>query len=714
MRFAGRDRELDQIRERWRMASDVDNPWTQVVVIKAERGVGKTRLALEFFRWLSEHEDAAGPRGYWPDGVAILDRNIDVNPDPANCRYDTPIPFLWWGLRGADTQVENAFAGDAVSSYDRFLAPHLVALTIRARMLGSGREILDVWRDVAKGELASWTGYDTVMAVGEGLLKTVSIVTGNLRESRGQNARSAGERRQVDRVDAVLEELEGVFNPNAFSYARTPGVILIDDAQFSTGDSSLALFAEPLMHTAVAQSWPVMILVTHWRRELAPEFATTNRSFAAILHHALQASAGEPRGGEGLSGGYLHGTNYLEIDLQPVADLAGVLAEELPGLTPAQAGALLDHAGGNPRHLVQIVTFLRENEDFFEDFDTSRALTDEGLEEALEETHDIFKVVLRRLRDAPTDVQEAVCIASTLGVRFVSDIVEDIMKAHLGHDAADALSRASDPYSMTRTGQSRQLAEFAERLFFLVAERRRKSLRSLSDRDALDSALPGLPRRSSGNRQVASELGLADGHRLGPGQNVVVDRQAQPQPVGQRDETQRHLARIDRDALRLGGRAHHRLHPQDVIAVKPPVGRAHLGVETRLVPQREKGGAVEVGKDAARKQRGGHGEQLFGCPLRGVHLGAHLLRNPAEKIFERGHHHLVLGFEIVAEQPARGPGGLADRRHRRARNPVFRQRPQRPLDQRPAPVFVDLAMGSGPFFGPGVRCDGQGRLLCAA
>jgi hypothetical protein len=39
------------------MACDVQGPSPQVVVIKAERGLGKTRLALEFYRWLNESVD---------------------------------------------------------------------------------------------------------------------------------------------------------------------------------------------------------------------------------------------------------------------------------------------------------------------------------------------------------------------------------------------------------------------------------------------------------------------------------------------------------------------------------------------------------------------------------------------------------------------------------------------------------------------------------
>lgn len=493
MRFCGRVAELDELIARWKLASDIAAPSPQLVILKAERGVGKTRLALEFYRWLSENIDAKGPDGYWPESASILDRSIDVNPDPYACRYDQSMPFLWWGLRAADPGTENRISGDAVASYDRFLAPHLVALTMKARAIKSGKALLGVWRDVAKGEAASWSGYDTVMSVGEGLFKTVQILRGTMEQSRSS---ALGEitKKSISRVDAVLEDLEIVLNTRSPGFAKTPAIILIDDAQFSTEDPGLADFCEKLLHMAMTQKWPLMILVTHWKRDLSPEFMTTERSFAGVVHHARTRAPHENGPVAGLPGGYLTAQNTVEIDLAPVPDLTDALHHALPGLLPDQAKALLEHAGGNPRHLEQIIAFLRENEEFFEDFDTANSLTEEGLREALEETHDILKVVMRRLRDAPVEVQEAICLASLQGMRFVSDIVNDLAKACLAGERADALKRASDPFSMVSARHKANIAEFSERLFYLVAEKRRRSLKGLSDTAALTTALQDILR----------------------------------------------------------------------------------------------------------------------------------------------------------------------------------------------------------------------------
>ncbi|SFA95647.1 hypothetical protein SAMN05421688_1846 [Poseidonocella pacifica] len=215
----------------------------------------------------------------------------------------------------------------------------------------------------------------------------------------------------------------------------------------------------------------------------------TERCFAGILHHGRDRTPADNGPAAGLPGGFLNTGNTLEIDLPVVPDLSDALLETFPGLLPDQVSALLDHAGGNPRHLEQIIAFLRENEDFFEDFDPQAALTTQGLSEALEETQEIFKVVLRRLRDAPEDVQEALCLASLHGIRFVSDLVDDLACLHLGEGRGDALAKAANPYSMISAPRREKISEFTERLFYIVAEHRRRSLKVLMGEDALRNSL---------------------------------------------------------------------------------------------------------------------------------------------------------------------------------------------------------------------------------
>src|SRR6266404_2966020 len=489
--FCERVSELETIKARWRLARNLDKPCPQVVVIKAERGLGKTRLALEFYKWLRENEDGWMTKSYWPDAVDIVDRNLEINPDPGKCKlYDLPIPYLWWGLRAADVGAENGVAADAIATYDQFLAPHLAALFLKSEMLHNGWSLAKAMANVGIDLAASAFNIDKVLSIGKGVFRTAEILLG----AANKQGLSEAMDRQFSRSDSVLKDLQREFKPGTPTCAKVPGIILLDDAQFIHDDPALPSFVERLMYHSVDEGWPLLILVTHWRTELSPEVAESTISFARILKHGRDGAATEPGPAAYLPGGYLNVDNLTEIDLKPIPDLSDALREKLPGLTPRQSTAILADLGGNPRFLEQVIAFLREHEALFESLDTSRSLTSEGLEETLKETchQEIFRIVLRRLRKAPEDVQEAICLASLQGMRFSNDIVDELAQDLLGRSGRGPLSKGEEPYSMlvgTRIDARQSVGQFAERLFHRVAQEQRRSMKSFGGERALQTAL---------------------------------------------------------------------------------------------------------------------------------------------------------------------------------------------------------------------------------
>jgi hypothetical protein len=492
LKFCGRESELERLVTRWRFISDVKNPKPQVVLIKAERGIGKTRLALEFYRWLSENVDApyiGSWTGYWPDTLTLVDRNLEVNPNPYGCSFHLPIPYLWWGLRAAHIGAENAVGGDAIATFDRYLAPHLVALLTRARMKDRVWEVFKAWAEVGLDLASSALKVDDIVAVGQGLFKTALIVSGGL------SANAVNDAMQIpdSRAETVLSDLEKIFNPEAITYASTPGVIFIDDAQFAVKDAALPSFIERLLYTAVNQQWPVMVLFTHWKTELSSELTVAQSSFTSILHHIREGRPTDIGPAASLPGGYLTtDENFEVIDLRPITDLSAALNEKLPGLKKEQSEKILEHTGGNPRFLEQVIAFLQENENYFENFDTSQPMTIEGLEATLKQTasSELFKIVYTRLHNAPQDIQEAICIASLQGMRFETDIVDAVARVHLGHDVRKSLRKAEHAYGLLAFANfptDQAIGEFPERLFYQVAQKRLVSLGSLQPESTLQS-----------------------------------------------------------------------------------------------------------------------------------------------------------------------------------------------------------------------------------
>jgi hypothetical protein len=332
-----------------------------------------------------------------------------VNPELENCKIsDEEIPYLWWGVRATDPGRENGVAGDAIATYDRYLAPHLVTLLIRENAPRTGKAVSKVWAEAIGPAIVSELPqllklaipyFGLVVHVGKVNYKTQQVV----REGIDHGGLDKAVAKPRSRADRVLEDLERTFNPKSSSFAKTPGIIFIDDAHFASTDAALLSFSERLIHMAVTQEWPMMIVATYLRQEFAEDKDAT--SFAGLIRHARTASVvADP--GAGLPAGYLEDENYREIDLRVVDDLSVALRDSLPGLTKAQASAILQRVGGNPRFLEQIISFLFERGKYFEGRDVTRALTAKGLDEALEKTLTILDVVLERLNGAAAEVQE--------------------------------------------------------------------------------------------------------------------------------------------------------------------------------------------------------------------------------------------------------------------------------------------------------------------
>ena len=121
--FVGRKKELSQLIAAYDKAFRGS---VQIVPIVAETGFGKTRLAQEFYNWLSVNRDPAGEAGYWPDLLERIEDNLTVNPPAENCgQRKLVMPYLWWGLRIPDPGSRNEIISGALWPAIGSLKPHL-------------------------------------------------------------------------------------------------------------------------------------------------------------------------------------------------------------------------------------------------------------------------------------------------------------------------------------------------------------------------------------------------------------------------------------------------------------------------------------------------------------------------------------------------------------------------------------------------------------
>jgi len=486
MEFCGRDQELQTLIDRWRLASDVNKPLPQVVVIAGEQGLGKTRLAMEFFKWLSVNEDVP-EIGYWSDNAATIGSNLMVQPASHKGRLrDRSIPFLWWGLRVGDIAKENAVHGDILAENPEELARHLAALTLRSQFIRAKakNESLKWLSFLGKTAVSDITGLGTFNEILDGIRRTRGEIADAIeRETSASYFENQGDKRRESLNNVLLTTLQGLFDPKSNGYAGKPAVVLFDDAQFFMNDGRISSFAARLMHTSVVQKWPVMILVTHLRRELYAK----EGPFAKIIDNARNSTGGLDK--YGIPTGYLQSENYTTLDLKPVCSLDKAVSNALPGLRDDQVSQLASRVAGNPRHLEHIIKYIQTKPRFFENLDLHGALTEEGMVKAHQATESLVDTVVERLRSAPVDVQQAVCIASMFGKRFMETVVTAVAVRHIDWKSRDAIAQAINPYSWIHSDLPSQSMEFSDNLYFLAAQERRQDMHELADANALQKTI---------------------------------------------------------------------------------------------------------------------------------------------------------------------------------------------------------------------------------
>jgi tetratricopeptide (TPR) repeat protein len=543
----GRDAELARLSAAWDAVLAGGGPRTAVLL--AESGLGKTRLAQAFYERLVA---IAGDGGYWPADLGQDGQNLLVHPREGEHDPTHALPFLWWGVRLTDPLGHNHLSGGVLpSSVERDLVPHLEEAhrearrrERRSRALKAGAGLI---ADVAT-ELVPFSS----------LLKSVATVglelKGILDEGRREAARdpaAAARQRSLTFVDRLVADLGAVLGPAAGR--RVPGVILLDDAQFSPYDAGVVAFVERLVATSREEAWPLLLLVTHWEREWAqPDDA----SVAEVLQR--------------------HGGADV-LRLRPVADLGPWLLRELPGLTDEQVAAVLGRAGGNPGFLAEMVRYASSvrGRALFEGKDARRSFTDRGLQELLARSSELVELIAERLASSPDAVQQAVVLASVQGGEFLHGLVP-MLAATLGasDDAvAEALGSAESPHAfVARLGEAS--GTFAQRVYLEVAQRH---LDAWFDRDAAEGALADVLREAITSGR-ADEFDDDDRARFA----VMVAR-----------TFEEHEGRLERRMVVaalaiLLRRALRRLDVHALRALRPPFGRA-----LELIPDEDLDGELE-------------------------------------------------------------------------------------------------------------------------
>ncbi len=475
-RFVGREPEMDALKAAWAKARGGE---PQCVALVADSGFGKTRIAQEFFGWLSTHEDGVEGAGYWPDRLLRVQENLEINADPSDCAQDgRRLPFLWWGVRMPDLGDRNAIATrSALGAELGRLTPHLAALDKRRRLQAIGGAQADTLAAAARNIAfdASATALEALLSIATfgvaGIGKTM-VETG-LERRRKHREREAlieesaapgdsAQRASADVVDLVLAALRSACHAPPAGLAPAPVILLIDDVQWLDADETAGAFLNQMVGAARREGWRLLLVLTCWEREW--RLAARGTGGLATLRASLDEWA-------------------REVGVGKAPDLADIVAETFPGLPAGQRDLFVEQADGSPDMLDALLAKFDEERRWWVDRSTAAALTEAGENELRDATRDTL--VAKRLRNMPGHVHQALAAASLQGVRFSPPIAAETARRLAFERPEAGLSQAETDFAFL-SGATSPSAEFRRRQYQGEA---RILLADLIDDDAAAAAL---------------------------------------------------------------------------------------------------------------------------------------------------------------------------------------------------------------------------------
>lgn len=444
--FCGRQAELQILQEAWRTANSKENSHPQVVVLVGDRGIGKTRILQEFYSWLSNQFNVGG---YWPDRLGQQIDNLRLHVEPAECRFDRPIPFLWWALRLADPGRDNAQVSSAVEANLRFLQPHLEAIeqkiTQKKRWYAVARTVGEFGVEL----LGHFAFEFPIVGGAKAIFEVLRIL--KERQERKQLTIEELDRQKLNLVDGIIGDLSKLIDGSLG--AGLPSCVVFDDVQFSRNDPTATdLFAQLIVEANRAY-WPMLIVLTCWIEEWYLEADDENHQplIAALRRHA---------DGENVW--------WRAVKLGPIDDLRPMIQAALPGISKDQQEVLLTRAGGNPRFLGEIIRHLVDHPRYFTNRDVGGELTPAGLRDALERTLSLHSLVKYRLMRSPVVVQRAVALGSLQGMGFLAALTADIAQLIGAGELGDGVEEAVRPHAFVAVTEP-GFAEFVQRIYHEVA-----------------------------------------------------------------------------------------------------------------------------------------------------------------------------------------------------------------------------------------------------
>lgn len=430
-----------------------------MVLLRADTGVGKTRLIQDFYRWLVAETDAGG---YWPAELPDTGKSMAIVPQMADRKLkDTPeLPWMWSAVRCRDPGERNSDArGDvAFDVIGRQFRAHLYSLhqaqvrrgankalakatlsTLASLAVPGSGQVVEIVQQATAGGI---TGWDQLQL----LLRRVA-----LRDEPDASATELAVRHeQQTLLDASLKAFSALGNRREKAAPTVPMILIVDDAHWA--DSVTLAVVGRLLSAARDERWPILVLMSAWDETLT-----------------VQESGPEPTGLAALLA-----DSPIEPDirgLEPLADrrMERLVLDRLPRLLPEAVDLLVRRSSGNLDLLFDFVDELAEAPGWTDS--EGRLLVD--LEEVEHLPSNAAAMARRRLRTIGSEVAETLALASVQGMEFHGELLARVA-ARLDLDMAvnELLVDSDDRHGLTETREHPALklaGEFRRHVYWEVS-----------------------------------------------------------------------------------------------------------------------------------------------------------------------------------------------------------------------------------------------------
>ena len=439
--FVGRTEELKQLKASWQLAKQ-GKP--QIVVLKADSGLGKTRILQHFYSWISKPSNGDDPEAYWPDNLEIASNSLNINPDFSQYQSAGKIPWLWWGIRFNKPAQRNQLEISECAMVNALLKlePHFLPLLEaqeKQRLTGdSANHMVNAMLGlmglgILSGALAAKDAYNTY------------------REEQKRKNKSALEELEQEKIQDIKDTIKSYFaalmDRNNKAIRSTPIILVLDDAQWS--DTDTLIFVEWLYKESIKHAYPLLILVSHWKQEwnIQEQACSHSKMTEAPESFSHLIKRNQPP---------LTKNNYQMIELGKLADqyLQKLLQNLLPGITTEQQRLLLEIADGVPVYLEQLILYLQSNPKYFKQKNIQGELSDNACKYIKTLTinqENSFDVLCNaRFKALEPSLQEILGWCSHQGLRFVREFSFSLAKRinQLNPGPENDLKKATNPFSI--------------------------------------------------------------------------------------------------------------------------------------------------------------------------------------------------------------------------------------------------------------------------